>query len=62
MKQLTAAQRIDQVRERVRTLHYCLRTEVAYVNCIKRFILLHGKRHPREMAAPEVEAFLSSLA
>ena len=38
---------LDKVRERIRTLHYSLRTEEAYVNWIKRFILLHGKRHPR---------------
>ena len=39
-----------------------LRTEETYVHWIKRFILFHGKRHPREMGAPELEAFLSSLA
>ena len=53
---------MDQVRDRIRTLHYSLRTEEAYVNWIKRFILHHGKRHPRDMGAPEVEAFLTSLA
>ena len=53
---------LDQVRGRVRVLHYSRRTEQSYVNWIKRFILFHGKRHPREMGAVEVEAFLSSLA
>ena len=42
--------------------HYSVRTEEAYVSWIKRFILFHGKRHPGEMAAPEVEAFLTDLA
>jgi integron integrase len=50
------------VRERVRTLHYSLRTEDAYVLWIKRFILFHGKRHPQGMGAPELEAFLTHLA
>jgi integron integrase len=53
---------LDQVRYRVRTLHYSLRTETAYVDWIKRFILFHGKRHPSEMGVMEVEAFLSHLA
>lgn len=53
---------LDQVRSRLRTLHYSLRTEQSYLGWIKRFILFHGKRHPREMGAVEVEAFLSSLA
>jgi integron integrase len=50
------------VRDRLRARHYSLRTERTYVHWIKRFILFHGKRHPREMGAPEVEAFLSHLA
>ncbi|AGA32807.1 Integron integrase IntIPac [Thioalkalivibrio nitratireducens DSM 14787] len=53
---------LDQVRERCRVKHYSLRTEHAYVHWIRRFIVFHGKRHPREMGAPEVEAFLSHLA
>lgn len=53
---------LDQVRERIRFRHYSIRTEEAYVGWIRRFILFHGKRHPREMGAAEVEAFLSSLA
>jgi integron integrase len=53
---------LDRVRERVRTLHYSLRTEDAYVLWIKRFILFHEKRHPQEMGAPELEAFLTHLA
>ncbi|MGH8505676.1 MAG: integron integrase [Stenotrophobium sp.] len=53
---------LEQVRLRCRTKHYSLRTEETYLHWIKRFILFHGKRHPREMGAPEVEAFLSDLA
>jgi integron integrase len=52
----------DQFRDRMRAKHYSLRTEETYWNWIKRFILFHDKRHPVEMGAPEVEAFLSSLA
>jgi hypothetical protein len=53
---------LDQVREVIRIRHYSIRTEQAYVQWIPRFILLHGKRHPREMGAPELTAFLSYLA
>lgn len=53
---------LQQVRDQLRTLHYSLRTEETYVHWIKRYILFHGKRHPREMGGPELEAFLSYLA
>lgn len=53
---------LDQVRHRLRAKHYSYRTEQTYLHWIKRFILFHGKRHPSQMGAPEVEAFLSSLA
>jgi integrase len=53
---------LDQVRAQLRTLHYSYRTEQQYVFWIRRFILFHGKRHPLEMAGPEVEAFLTHLA
>src|SRR5690349_19357061 len=56
------ARLLDRVRERVRVLHYSIRTEDAYVRWIKQFILFHGKRHPEEMGAPELEAFLTHLA
>ena len=42
--------------------HYSIRTEEQYVSWIRRYILFHGKRHPREMGAREVEAFLTHLA
>lgn len=53
---------LDQVRDKIRVKHYSIRTETQYLQWIKRFILFHGKRHPREMGAAEVEAFLSHLA
>jgi site-specific recombinase XerD len=53
---------LDQVRDRIRVKHYSLRTEQAYIQWIKRFIFFHGKRHPKGMAEPDVEAFLSHLA
>jgi integron integrase len=53
---------LDQVRARIRAKHYSIRTETQYVQWIKRYILFHNKRHPREMGAAEVNAFLTSLA
>lgn len=53
---------LDQVRARLRTKHYSIRTEDQYVFWIRRFIRFHGLRHPRELGAREVEAFLSDLA
>lgn len=53
---------LDQVRGKIRLKHYSIRTEQAYVDWIKRFVLHFDKRHPAEMGAPEVEAFLTHLA
>src|SRR5215472_4478031 len=50
------------VRDKIRLKHYSIRTEQAYVEWIKRFILFHGKRHPRTLGADEVEALLTDLA
>jgi len=50
------------VRRAIRLKHYSIRTEEAYTDWIRRFILFHGKRHPKDMAEPEVSAFLSDLA
>ena len=50
------------MREAARLRHLSRRTEETYVGWIRRFILFHDKRHPREMGAPEVVAFLSHLA
>jgi integron integrase len=53
---------LDQVRQAIRARHYSDRTEKAYVHWIKRFVLFHNKRHPLEMAEPDIAQFLSSLA
>ena len=53
---------LDQVRDKIRLKHYSIRTEQAYVDWIKRFILFQHKRHPAEMGAAEAEAFLTHLA
>jgi integron integrase len=53
---------LDRVRHKIRLRHYSIRTEQAYVDWIKRFILFHGKRHPESLGAPDVEAFLTHLA
>src|SRR4030067_2078107 len=53
---------LKQVRHRLRVKHYSIRTEQAYVDWMKRFIWFHDKRRPKDMGAPEVEAFLTHLA
>jgi integron integrase len=53
---------LDRVRAEIRARHYSRRTEKAYAGWIRRYILFHGKRHPAEMGAAEITAFLSSLA
>ena len=53
---------LDQIRARIRYKHYSRRTERAYVDWARRYILFHGKRHPRDMGAVEIEAFLTYLA
>src|SRR4051812_26567935 len=53
---------LDQVRDVIRVKHYSIRTEQTYVDWIRRFVLFHDKRHPREMGEDEVTAFLTSLA
>lgn len=53
---------LERMRIHLRTRHYSIRTEEAYIDWARRFILFHGKRHPRDMGAVEVEAFLSHLA
>ena len=58
----TGKKLLDVVRDTIRRKHYSIRTEEAYVNWIRRFILFHGKRHPKDMGAAEVEAFLTHLA
>ena len=53
---------LEQLSDRIRVKHYSIRTEQAYSDWVRRFILFHGKRHPQEMGAREVEAFLTQLA
>lgn len=53
---------LDQMRERLRYMHYSLSTEKTYLYWVRWFIRFHGLRHPREMGRPEVEQFLTMLA
>ncbi|HCJ51689.1 MAG: hypothetical protein COZ20_00695 [Gallionellales bacterium CG_4_10_14_3_um_filter_54_96] len=53
---------LEVVRERIRAKHCSRRTEQSYTGWIKRFVHFHHKKPPRDMGAPEVEAFLTDLA
>jgi integron integrase len=53
---------LDQLRQQVRFRHYSRRTEEAYVYWVRRYVVYHGKRHPRDLGPEQVAAFLSSLA
>ena len=53
---------IASVREAIRVRHYSRATEKSYCNWVRQFIRFHGMRHPRDLGASEVEAFLTSLA
>ncbi|HEY5892909.1 MAG TPA: phage integrase N-terminal SAM-like domain-containing protein [Chthoniobacterales bacterium] len=53
---------LDRVRDALRLKHYSIRTEQAYCDWIRRFILFHGKRHPFEMGTTEVEALFDHPA
>jgi integron integrase len=53
---------MEQVRAEIRARHYSRRTEDAYVHWIRRFIVFHGRRHPRDLGAPEISAFVTWLA
>ncbi|MDD2722253.1 MAG: integron integrase [Gallionella sp.] len=53
---------LEVVRERIRAKHYSRRTEESYTSWIRKFVFFHHKQHPRDMGAPEVEAFLTNLA
>lgn len=53
---------MERVRGAIRARHYSRRTEASYVHWIKRYIYFHDKRHPEEMGAGEVTAFLTALA
>jgi integron integrase len=58
---LQATRILGQLRERLRYLHYSLRTEQSYVYWVRYFIHFHAMRHPREMEQPEIESFLTML-
>ena len=49
---------LDELRQKLRYRHMSYRTEQAYVGWVRRFILFHNKRHPKEMGKPEIECYL----
>lgn len=53
---------LDQIRQLMRLRHYSRRTEEAYIGWIRRYIVFHGKRHPRDLGESDIAKFLSSLA
>jgi len=53
---------LEQVKDKLRLKHYSIRTENSYVPWIKRYILFHNKRHPKDMGKQEIEEFLTHLA
>ena len=53
---------LDRLRDKIRLKHYSIRTEKAYLDWNRRFILFHNKKHPRNMGTQEVEQFLTYLA
>jgi integron integrase len=59
---LQSTRLLEQVRERVRYLHYSLSTEKAYIYWVRWFVRFHHLRHPRDMGAAEAKAFLTMLA
>ncbi len=62
LNQKMAKKLLEQLREILRMKHYSYRTAEAYMDWVRRFILFHNKRHPAEMGAPEIRAFLAHLA
>jgi integron integrase len=52
---------MDKVRTELRTKHYSSKTEEAYTNWIKRFVLFHNKKHPKDMGAAEIKSFVDNL-
>ena len=58
----SAPKLLDQVRGKIRLKHYSIRTELTYVGWIKRFIYFHGKRHPKDLGARDIESFLTHPA
>jgi len=58
----TSPRLLDQVRIAIRLRHYSPSTEQAYAQWVRRFILFHEKRHPRELGSADIERFLTHLA
>ena len=52
---------LDQLSDQLRIKHYSLRTENTYISWVRKFILFHDKRHPRDMGTQEINAFISHL-
>ena len=53
---------LDQLRDAIRLKHYSYSAEKTYFHWVRRYILYHNKRHPAEMGAAEIKAFLTHLA
>ena len=53
---------LDRIRDKIRLKHYSIRTETAYVDWVRRFVVFHHRRHPRDLGPEHVEAFLTHLA
>ena len=53
---------LDQVKQRIRFLHYSKHTESSYVHWIRRYILFHNKQHPKDMDGEHIASFLNYLA
>ncbi|MGH8221822.1 MAG: integron integrase [Woeseiaceae bacterium] len=62
MTVVTERRLLDRLRDTIRVHQYSYQTEKAYVGWVRRFILFHGKRHPQDLGADEVTAFLTDLA
>ena len=61
MEQKQPPKPLDLVRQKIRFLHYSNKTEQAYLLWIRRYIIFHGKRHPKEMGETELSSFLNYL-
>jgi integron integrase len=59
---LMAKKLLDQLSDALRTKHYSYRTEETYIDWVRRYILFHNKKHPKEMGTPEIRAFITHLA
>ncbi|MEH1858983.1 MAG: phage integrase N-terminal SAM-like domain-containing protein [Nostoc sp.] len=53
---------LEQVQDVIRLKHYSYQTEKTYIYWIRRYILFHNKRHPKDMGSTEIETFLTHLA